>query len=145
MSIYTVEAESEMQCGVRLDLPEIFLAAPSGAGYPGNVLFATVQKSTGTPPLVKVAYSAVSIPLNGGTPPAPIANSVYAPLAIIAAGLTDTVWQVTGITDANGGWWGHSQYGECKHSVSYAFHHHGRRKLCVPGWICGKSVCDLEQ
>lgn len=88
------------------ELPLVFLASPSGAGYPGNVLFATVMNSTGTPPLVTVAYSAVSIPLNGGTPPAPIKNSVYAPLAVISSGLTDDVWQVTGITDTNGGYGG---------------------------------------
>jgi hypothetical protein len=87
-------------------LPEVFLAAPTGSGFSGNVLFATVLNSTGTLPLVKVAYSAVSIPLNGGTAPAPIKNSVYAPLAIISNGLTDDVWQVTGITDTNGGYGG---------------------------------------
>jgi hypothetical protein len=88
------------------ELVEVFLAAPTGSGYPGNVLFATVQNSTGTPPLVTVAYSAVSIPLNGSKSPAPIANSVYAPLAIISNNLTDTVWQVTGVTDTNGGYGG---------------------------------------
>jgi predicted SpoU family rRNA methylase len=88
------------------ELPEVFVAAPTGSGYPGNVLFATVQNSTGTPPLVNVSYSAQSIPLNGGKAPAPIANSVYAPLAIISNHLTDNVWQVTGITDTNGGYGG---------------------------------------
>ncbi len=87
-------------------LPEVFLAAPSGSGYPGNVLFATVQNATGTFPLFKFAFSAVSIPLNGGTAPAPIAKSVYLPLAIISSHLTDSVWQVTGITDTNGGYGG---------------------------------------
>ena len=48
----------------------------------------------------------MSIPLNGGTAPAPIANSVYLPLAIISSHLTDSVWQVTGITDTNGGYGG---------------------------------------
>lgn len=88
------------------ELPEAFLAAPTGSGYSGNVLFATVLNSTGALPLVKVAYSAVSIPLNGGTAPAPIKNSVYAPLPFISNGLTDTAWQVTGITDTNGGYGG---------------------------------------
>ena len=87
-------------------LPEVFLAAPSGNGYSGNVLFATVENATGTLPKVKIAFSAVSIPLNGGKAPAPIANSVYAPLAIISSQLTDHVWQVTGITDTNGGYGG---------------------------------------
>ena len=88
------------------ELPLLFVAAPSGAGYSGNVLFATIQHSTGTPPLVSVSYSAASIPLNGGAAPGPIANSVYAPLAVISNGLTDNVWQVTGITDRNGGYGG---------------------------------------
>jgi hypothetical protein len=83
-------------------LPQVFLAAPSGSGYPGNVLFATVQNETGS----TITFSAVSIPLNGGTAPAPIANSVYAPLAIVSDHLTDSVWQVTGITDTDGGYGG---------------------------------------
>src|SRR4029077_17343958 len=42
----------------------------------------------------------------GGTAPAPIANSVYGALAIISTRLTDSVWQVTGIHDTNGGYGG---------------------------------------
>jgi hypothetical protein len=87
-------------------LPEVFLAAPAGSGYPGSVLFATVQNETGTFPLYTFAFSAVSIPLNGGAAPAPIANSVYAPLAIVSSHLTNSVWQATGITDADGGYGG---------------------------------------
>ena len=87
-------------------LVEAFLAAPSGSGVSGNILFAAVQHATGTPSALKIAYSAVSIPLNGGTAPAPIANSLYAPLAVLSARLTYSVWQVTGITDTNGGWGG---------------------------------------
>jgi hypothetical protein len=48
----------------------------------------------------------VSIPLNGGTAPKPIANSVYAPLALISVSLSDSVFQVTGITDTDGGYGG---------------------------------------
>jgi hypothetical protein len=48
----------------------------------------------------------VSIPLNGGTAPAPIANSIYGALAIVSNRLTDSVWQVTGITDTDGGYGG---------------------------------------
>ncbi len=87
-------------------LPEAFLAAPSGSAYSANILFATVQNATGTFPLFKYGFSAVSIPLNGGTPPAPIAKSAYEPLAIISTHLTDSVWQVTGITDTDGGFGG---------------------------------------
>ena len=87
-------------------LVEAFLAAPSGSGVSGNILFAAVQHATGTPSALKIAYSAVSIPLKGGTTPAPIANSLYAPLAVLSARLTYSVWQVTGITDTNGGWGG---------------------------------------
>ena len=87
-------------------LPEVFLAAPTGSGYPGNILFATVQNATGTFPLFKYGFSAVSIPLNGGTPPAPIAKSAYLPLAIVSSHLTDSVWQVTGITDTDSGYGG---------------------------------------
>jgi hypothetical protein len=88
------------------ELPDVFLAAPSGSGYAANILFATVEHSTGTFPLYTRAFSAVSIPLNGSKAPAPIANSVYEPLAIISSHLTDSVWQVTGITDTNGGYGG---------------------------------------
>jgi hypothetical protein len=87
-------------------LPQVFLAAPSGSGYPGNVLFATVENATGSISSPTIAFSAVSIPLNGGAAPAPIANSVYAPLAIVSSHLTDSVWQATGITDTNGGYGG---------------------------------------
>jgi len=83
-----------------------FLAAPSGSGLSSSVLFATVENAKGTFPAYTYAFSAVSIPLNGGTAPAPIANSVYEPLAIISNQLTDSVWQVTGITDTNGGYGG---------------------------------------
>jgi hypothetical protein len=87
-------------------LPQVFLSAPSGSGYASNVLFATVEHATGSITAPTIAFSAVSLPLNGGTAPAPIANSVYAPLAIVSAHLTDTVFQVTGITDTNGGYGG---------------------------------------
>jgi hypothetical protein len=87
-------------------LQGVFLAAPSGSGISSSVLFATVRNSTGSATLPTIAYSAVSIPLNGGTAPAAIKNSVYSPLAIITAQLTDTVWQVTGITDTDGGFGG---------------------------------------
>jgi hypothetical protein len=83
-----------------------FLAVPSGGGLSSSILFATVSHATGTFPLLTIAYSAVSIPLNGGTAPAPIANSVYGALAIISNRLTDRVWQVTGITDTDGGYGG---------------------------------------
>ena len=87
-------------------LPDVFLAAPSGGGYAANILFASVRNTTGTFPLYTVAYSAVSIPLNGTKAPPPIANSVYEALAIISSHLSDNVWQVTGITDTNGGYGG---------------------------------------
>ena len=87
-------------------LPMVFVAAPSGSGAPGDVLFATVEHVTGTFPAFSYAFSAVSIPLNGTAGPAPIANSVYAPLAVISSHLTDSVWQVTGVTDTNGGYGG---------------------------------------
>ena len=85
---------------------EAFLATPSGAGLSSSVLFATVRKDTGTPTAPVYAYSAVSIPLNGGAAAAPIANSAYLPLAVISAQLTYNAWQVTGITDTNGGFGG---------------------------------------
>ena len=85
---------------------EVFLAAPSGSGISSNVLFATVRNATGSITTPTIAYSAVSIPLNGGTAPAAIKNSLYAPLAVITAQLSYTVWQVTGITDTDGGFGG---------------------------------------
>jgi hypothetical protein len=84
----------------------VFLAAPSGSGVSGNVLFAGVRNATGSITTPTIAYSAVSIPLNGGTAPAAIKNSLYAPLAVITAQLTYNVWQVTGITDTDGGYGG---------------------------------------
>ena len=87
-------------------LYEAFLSAPSGSGLSSRVLFATVRNAKGSILTPTIAYSAVSIPLNGGTAPAPIANSAYLALAIISAQLTDNVWQVTGITDTNGGFGG---------------------------------------
>ena len=83
-----------------------FLAVPSGGDLSSSVLFATVQHAAGTFPLLTITYSAVSMSPNGGTAPAPIANSVYGALAIISNRLTDNVWQVTGITDTNGGYGG---------------------------------------
>jgi len=87
-------------------LQGVFLAPPSGSGPSSDVLFVTVRNSTGSPTTPTIAYSAVSIPLNGGTAPAPIKNSIYSPLAVITPQLTYTVWQVTGITDTNGGFGG---------------------------------------
>jgi len=87
-------------------LQGVFLAPSSGSGSSSDVLFVTVRNSTGSPTTPTIAYSAVSIPLNGGTAPAPIKNSIYSPLAVITPQLTYTVWQVTGITDTNGGFGG---------------------------------------
>jgi hypothetical protein len=87
-------------------LIEVFLAPPSGVGPSGDVLFATVQHATGSISSPTITYSAVSRPLNGGTAPAPIANSIYAPLAVITAQLSYNVWQLTGITETDGFGWG---------------------------------------
>jgi hypothetical protein len=87
-------------------LEDVFLSAPSGSGLSASVLFAAVRNATGSIAAPTIAYSAVSIPLDGGTAPAPIADSVYLPLAVISLRLADSVWQVTGITDKNGGFGG---------------------------------------
>src|SRR3984957_1735678 len=91
-------------------LTNVFLSAPSGSGLSASVLFVTVRNSSGSISAPTIAYSSVSIPLNGGTAPAPIANSVYEPLAVVSVRLTDNVWQVLGITDTNGGWGGGTPY-----------------------------------
>jgi hypothetical protein len=87
-------------------LVETFLAAPSGSGLSGNVLFATVRNATGSASAPTIAYSAASIPLNGGAAPPPIANSTYLPLPFISLQVTNNVWQATGITDNDGGFGG---------------------------------------
>jgi hypothetical protein len=87
-------------------LIEAFLAAPSGDGLSNSVLFATVRNAAGSITAPTYAYSAVSLPLNGGSAPSPIANSAYLPLAVISVRLNDSVWQVTGITDTNAGFGG---------------------------------------
>ncbi len=79
---------------------------PAAAAFPASVLFATVRNATGSIAAPTINYSAVSIPLNGGTAPAPIADSVYLPLSVISLRLSNSVWQVTGITDKNGGFGG---------------------------------------
>jgi hypothetical protein len=91
-------------------LANAFLSAPSGSGISSSVLFVSVRKASGSISTPTIAYSSVSIPLNGGTAPAPIANSVYEPLAVVSVRLTDNVWQVLGITDTNGGWGGGTAY-----------------------------------
>ncbi len=121
-------------------LPLVFLAAPSGSGYPGNVLFATVEHSTGTFPLLTITFSAVSIPLNGGTAPAPIANSAYSPLAIISA--HSHRQRMAG--DRHYGhkwrlWRRHCQFRECQQSDGYAVHHHRRRGLCFFARLCRRA------
>ena len=91
-------------------LTNVFLSAPSGSGLSASVLFVTVRKASGSISAPTIAYSAVSIPLNGGTAPAPIANSAYEQLAVVSPRLTYNVWQVIGITDTNGGWGGGTAY-----------------------------------
>jgi hypothetical protein len=91
-------------------LTNVFLSAPSGSGLSASVLFVTVRKASGSISAPTIAYSAVSIPLNGGTAPAPIANSAYEQLAVVSPRLTYNVWQVIGITDTNGGWGGSTAY-----------------------------------
>jgi hypothetical protein len=85
-----------------------FLAAPSGSGASGNVLFGTVSNASGSQSTPVIALSAVSMPLDGGSAAKPIANSVYESLEGISNSgkFTNRVWQVTGITDTNGGWGG---------------------------------------
>jgi hypothetical protein len=83
-----------------------FLSTPVGGGLSSSVVFATVRNATGTITAPTIKYSAVSMSPNGGTAPPPIANSAYSPLAIISTRLTDNVWQVTGITDTDGGYGG---------------------------------------
>jgi hypothetical protein len=87
-------------------LVEAFLAAPSGDSLPSSIVFVTVRNASGSASAPTIAYSAVSIPLNGGAAAKPIANSVYAPLVVVSARLFNNVWQVTNITDTNGGFGG---------------------------------------
>jgi hypothetical protein len=84
-------------------LTEAFLAVPSNGSLSSSVVFVTVRNATGSIASPTTAYSAVSIPLNGGAAASPIAKSAYLPLADISIRLTDGVWQVTGITDTDGG------------------------------------------
>ncbi|HLW84627.1 MAG TPA: hypothetical protein VKR60_05380 [Candidatus Sulfotelmatobacter sp.] len=83
-----------------------FMSTPAGSGLSSSTVFLTVRHATGTAPLLTYTYTAVSLPPGGGTAPPPIANSAYSPLAIISTRLTDSVWQVTGITDTDGGYGG---------------------------------------
>jgi hypothetical protein len=83
-----------------------FLSTPSGSALSSSALFATVRNATGTIAAPTIKYSAVTLPLNGAAGPPAITNSVYSPLAIISTRLSDSVWQVTGITDTNGGYGG---------------------------------------
>jgi hypothetical protein len=85
---------------------EAFLAAPSGGSLSSSAVFATVRNATGSISAPTIAYSAGSIPLNGGAARPLIANSAYLPLAVISTRLFDTVWQATNITDTNGGFGG---------------------------------------
>jgi hypothetical protein len=91
-------------------LTNAFLSAPSGSGLSSSVLFVTVRNASGSISAPTIKYSAVSIPLNGGTAPAPIANSAYEQLAVVLGRLSYSVWQVIGITDTNGGWGGGTAY-----------------------------------
>ena len=79
---------------------------PAAAEFPATSCSRPFRNATGSITTPTIAYSAVSIPLNGGTAPAAIKNSLYAPLAVITAQLSYTVWQVTGITDTDGGFGG---------------------------------------
>ena len=83
-----------------------FLSTPSGSGLSSSLLFATVRNATGSISAPTIKYSAVTLPLNGATAPPAITNSIYSPLAVNIPRLSDSVWQVTGITDANGGYGG---------------------------------------
>jgi hypothetical protein len=87
-------------------LVEAFLASPSGGSLSSSVFFGTVRNASGSLSSPAIAYSAASIPLNGGAARPLIANSVYAPLAVISTRVFDSVWQVTNITDTNGGFGG---------------------------------------
>jgi hypothetical protein len=90
------------------NIAEAFLATSTGS-ITGDVLFATVQTATAVTlptPTTTIQYHALSIPLNGDTAPTPIANSVYAPLSFVSLQYISSVFQVTGITDTNGGYGG---------------------------------------
>jgi hypothetical protein len=112
-TIYTVPVGSTTTTPTTLanypagnSLVEAFLAAPSGGSLSSSAVFATVRKATGSISAPTISYSAASIPLNGGAARPLIANSAYLPLAVISTRLFDTVWQVTNITDTNGGFGG---------------------------------------
>jgi hypothetical protein len=80
-----------------------FLAAPKANDPAGNILFATLY-SKSTSGVVK--YSSVAIPPNGPFGQLPTANSAYESFGTVVGETTGTVWQVTGITDTDGGWGG---------------------------------------
>jgi hypothetical protein len=112
-TIYTVPVGSTTTTPTTLanypagnSLVEAFLAAPSGGSLSSSAVFATVRKATGSISAPTISYSAAAIPLNGGAARPLIANSAYLPLAVISTRLFDTVWQVTNITDTNGGFGG---------------------------------------
>jgi len=88
-------------------LTQAFLAAPSGAGLPGNKLFVTLLKETITPPsTITFGYSSTVLALDGSTNPSPTANSAFGSFGLTEFYLNGGVWKVTGITDKSGGFGG---------------------------------------
>ena len=82
-----------------------FLAFPIGADPTKNKLFVTYSVVQFAPPF-HTTWSSLALALDGSTNPTPTANSVYEPLGINGFLFGGGVWQVTGITDTNGGWGG---------------------------------------
>ena len=84
-----------------------FLASPGGSGTSGNKIFISIQSFTITPPsTITFAHSSFVLPFTGSSNPTPTANSVYNPLGLDTLQLGNGVWQVTGISDTDGGWGG---------------------------------------
>ena len=87
-------------------LATAFLASPNGSGPSGNKIFISLETGAISMSGITIGHASFVLPFSGSSNPTPTANSVYNPLGLDTLLLGNGVWQVTGITDTNGGWGG---------------------------------------
>lgn len=80
-----------------------FMVTPNLTDLSGSVVLVNIKTTTGTGNTAKTAYSSIALQPGSTSSATPAANTVYGAFGTLGSAATGLAWQITGITDTNGG------------------------------------------
>jgi hypothetical protein len=82
---------------------EGFMVSPNLTDLSSAVVFVNISTTTGTGSTATTQYSSIALEPGSTSSATPTANSIYGAFGTLGSAATGLGWQITGITDTNGG------------------------------------------